>query len=572
MGTAIVGRSSKETLLALWCGLFVQTLAMQVLSAILPLYPWGLIAMPCLALIVLAFIDRRQLPEIPSNLVTARTLATAHALLAIAVAYIATRTVIFYDSGLYHIPLLRWLARDGLVPGLGLLHIRFAIPSDWFAIASVFDAGPFRGRMAAAVNGYVILLAAAQMLMAASRISSDTMKVGDALVAGSFGLLIVHAVTADTAVSVSPDLPVAVLTILIGWLMSKSEPDAAACRSETPILIAFLAAMSVAIKPSAAPIMTFGVLFCFWHLRHSISAQLFCVIVVVGVLIPTIYASIILSGCPAFPLTTGCLALPWTIAPSSAKEFQDAVTHFARWYAFPAEGKSPWDWIIPYFLHSGNRLNLIFVPLALLVVGVELSFPALRRAVLSGNGIWILGLALSDFCFVMIEAPDARFAIGAIALLFGQATEAVATSFRRQSRSSAVSQKLETARGPLIPLASVSALAIVGYRLVVVDRLDERRWAAQPYAPIVRTEISASLGQRWLLPPRLPVIYGSSRRRDGTILELTRKSTADVNYGMPPLGDQCWGADDPCSPSLVAPVRLRPPARGPDGGFVHDTP
>ncbi len=427
--------------------------------------------------------------------------------------------------------------------------------------------------MATAVNGYVILLATVQMLMAASHIYSDTMRTGDALIVGGFGLLVAQALTADTATSVSPDLPVAVLTILIGWLMLKSDPKLAdRNRSGTLVLIVFLAMMSVAIKPSAAPVMIVGVLFSLWHLPRSLPTLGFSAIVAVGTLLPTIYAGVILSGCPAFPLTIGCLALPWTIAPSSAREFQEAVTQFARWYAFAPEGGGAWSWVVPYFLHSGNRLNLVFVPLTLLVVGAELSISALRRAVLRGNGIWILGLALSDFCFVMIEAPDTRFAIGAIALLFGHAAEGVVTSFRHRPRSSAVFARSAISRGRLLPLALIGALAMIGYRLAVVDRLDERRWAAQPYAAILRREVPSPLSQRWLLPPRLPVVYGLSRRRDGTILKLAHWSTADVNYGTPPLGDQCWGADDPCSPGLVAPIRLRLPARGPDGGFVRDTP
>lgn len=574
VGSAIVGRTNESPLLALWCGLFAQALLMQVLSAVLPLYPWGLITMPLLALVVAQFTDRRWFPTITRDFALFGAQGVAYFVLTLAIAYVASGSIVYYDSGLYHIPFLRWLARDGLVPGLGLLHIRFAIPSDWFAIASAFDAGPFRGRMAATVNGYIILLAITQVTMSASRIRSGTLNAGDGLIVGGFGLFVAHALIADTAVSVSPDLPVAALTILIGFIMltSASTTTADESRAKRPLLVAFLAAMSVAIKLSAAPVFVVAVLFCLWRWRSAGRQLLLSAVIALGVLLPTIYASIILSGCPAFPLTIGCLALPWTISPSVAYAFQEGVTRFARWYAFPVTAHGAWGWIIPYFLHSGNRLNLVFVPLVPLVIGVEFFFPALRRKVLRGNGPWVVALGLADFVFVMMKAPDTRFAIGAIALIFGQAVEGGAAFFPLSRKPTANYGKSWAARARPILFATVAGLAVVSYRLTVGNRLDARRWAARSYAPILETTIDVPLSQRWLLPAPLPVIYGSSRKRDGTILKLASRSSADVTYGAPPIGDQCWGADIPCSPGAVGPIRLRFPSLGTDGGFVHNRP
>src|SRR5690606_8335786 len=58
-----------------------------------------------------------------------------------------------YDSGLYHYPLMRWMAEFGVAPGSALLHFRYGFSSSWLATAAAVDFGPWQGRAAAVTGG-----------------------------------------------------------------------------------------------------------------------------------------------------------------------------------------------------------------------------------------------------------------------------------------------------------------------------------------------------------------------------------------------------------------------------------
>ena len=87
-----------------------------------------------------------------------------------------------------------------------------------------------------------------------------------------------------------------------------------------------------------------------------------------------------MNGCPAFPLRIGCLDLPWTVSADAARDFQEKVTLFARWYVSPQQGTGAFAWIVPYFLHPGDRVNPPLVMLALLSMAALLVPGVARRA------------------------------------------------------------------------------------------------------------------------------------------------------------------------------------------------
>lgn len=148
--------------LALWAGLAAQAFVLQLAAAFVALYPAAMAVTTVMAMVavVARWIDVHDQVRGALEKLTYLNIAIVAAL-STAVAYVAAGPVLLYDSGLYQIQVLRWLAGHGLVPGVGLLDVRLGIPSAWLAVVAPFDAGPFQGRLAATVNGYVILLIAA---------------------------------------------------------------------------------------------------------------------------------------------------------------------------------------------------------------------------------------------------------------------------------------------------------------------------------------------------------------------------------------------------------------------------
>ena len=48
-----------------------------------------------------------------------------------------------FDTGLYHLPTIRWLESFPIVPGLGNLHGRFAFNCSYFLYVALLDVGPW---------------------------------------------------------------------------------------------------------------------------------------------------------------------------------------------------------------------------------------------------------------------------------------------------------------------------------------------------------------------------------------------------------------------------------------------
>ena len=569
-GAALAARDRTGNFwLSIWCGLFLQAFFLQVLSATLPLYPWGLIAMSGVALLALPLSWRTLVAWTCEIRRSQWPAPIAIIVVVIAIAYIETGRIIYYDSGLYHFPFMRWLSQDGLVPGLGLFQIHFSVPSDWFALAATFDAGPLSGYLAAAANGYVVLLMAGQALDSAWQLRTRRGSLSHRIIFIGFGVLLAQSIVAGTALSASPDLPVSTVTVLLGWVMLQDSASRREDHRHHFFIVGFLAAISVALKLSAAPLLVVTGIFCAWHLKKSPGVLLGVGLLVVVILLPNVYASLLLSGCPAFPSTFACLDLPWTVPSSAAQDFQNAVARFARWYGQPVQSSGAWSWIIPYLTHSGNRLNTVFMPAGIVAILATLLISRIRRTAFRGARSWIFGLACVDFLFVAIWAPDERFAIGAIALL----VVPVASAFFFMPSAEADDVSIPIVRHPtsiqLISFALLFSLIAIAYRVLVVEPLDARRWAGQAYGPALASDLTVPLSERWLTPPSLPVVYGTTRTRQNELLQLDPRSSADVVYGAPPLGDQCWGIAIPCSAALTAPLRLRVPARGPSSGFVR---
>lgn len=320
-------------------------------------------------------------------------------------------------------------------------------------------------------------------------------------------------------------------------------------------VVMFFAAMAVAIKLSAAPILVIASLYCLLRVRHAPRSLVRIAILLAVVLGPTIYAGFVLNGCPAFPLTLGCLDMPWRIPPAVAHSFQAGVTRFGRWYATPLEANGALGWIVPYIFHPGNRLNPPLVVLAGLSIAMNVA--SFVKGYFARGAGWIFCLAAADFAFVMVTAPDTRFCIGAIALLLGQALSPwlLARQSMAPSRPNAV-----------LGFALSSSIAVVVFQLAIVDPINARRWGQE-----LTVDLHEELTDRWSIPVPLPFIAGVTRLKSGQPYGLASMSSMDVPYYKPVVGNQCWGAPLPCVPENPLPLQLRDPHRGIAGGFIRVT-
>lgn len=223
LGSALLGltRSSifshfgDRMIVATWLGLLTLAAILLGLSVVLPLSPavgFGLF-------LILSTVAG-SVKSVRSDFETllrhlTRPVKLGFGFLVVVTALNATRLVEAYDTGLYHYPLTSWLARYGTVPGLALIHFRFGFSSSWFALAAPFDFGPFQGRTAALLGGLAILLCLLHFSLAMARILQRRAESADWFLAGGYIFVLLVCLSWAFEVSLSPDVPVWILTLLV---------------------------------------------------------------------------------------------------------------------------------------------------------------------------------------------------------------------------------------------------------------------------------------------------------------------------------------------------------------------
>lgn len=120
-----IRRLGDRWMIAIWLGILALALCLLSASFFLPLTPW--VGITLMALLVgLAWRRpgaRQLLGAVRARATGRKTLLVFLLMLVISVP--TTQPVIWYDTGLYHFGVIRWLANYGTVPGLSLLVSQF---------------------------------------------------------------------------------------------------------------------------------------------------------------------------------------------------------------------------------------------------------------------------------------------------------------------------------------------------------------------------------------------------------------------------------------------------------------
>jgi hypothetical protein len=499
---------------------------------------------------------------------------TGIAILAATVALNSTRLVQAYDTGLYHYQLVRWLSQYGTLQGLALIHFRFGFTSSWFALAAPFDFGPFQGRISGLFGGLAICLALLHFALAMSRIAQHRAERADWFLAGGYPLIFLVCFSWSFEVSLSPDLPTWILTLMLGWLMLlEGRPQAASGtkpewnhNSILPLILAF-AAMSV--KLSAAPVVVVAGLFLLFNSVGKLRAAFVSGAIASLLVIPLFAANTVSSGCPLFPGTLMCADVPWGVGRAVAQATATDVQNWSRWGGEPIPpGATAWSWIPGWFSHSDKLilLSLCFICLA--------GFLVLRGWRQGEAYLWVLALCLAGMAFVFVNAPNPRFGAGYLALC-----PALFAAFAGPGLESWSRKHLTIPRGPISSISFASILLGLAAVVALQTGLNDLK-VMKKVREFGGSQMTAE-SQSWrrlLLPPALPKFPGDimvieNRRLDRIgIVQLGYARSNGIEYWRSLGTDQCWAASLPCLPvPIEEDVRLRRPTDGLRSGFMKST-
>ncbi len=476
-------------------GVFVLSVAGTVLHVLSPLGPGWATAFAAAGIALFVARRRERLAG-----VSGRDVLAGGVLLA-ALAALSAAPVRLYDTGLYHLPAVRWLSEYPVVFGLANLHQRLGTNSSLFPAAALLELPGLRGlspQLAAVLVLFFFSTAVARAIRACLRGAPTPSRLLLAL--GAWPAVL--AAADDSVPSLSTDLPVTLLTILSAALLLRS--GSAEGRFEKRAALA-LAALAVSVKLSAAG----------WFLGCLLVARMLPPASLLLLAAPWLVRGVALSGCLFFPSGLGRIgSLPWAIPSERAATAAAAVGSWARAGRVPAEIVSGAAWLSRWAATTAVRPSV--VPLLLLgAVGVILYFlrtpgqaflPAVRRTVLA---------AVVAAVFWFVTAPDPRFGYGALFVL--AALPFVAACARPSGAATRAEQR---AAAVLLGLALAAALGVR-----------------------VRRAVQDPVGSHPLLsPPRVIVPEN-----------MVRRSAAGEPVFMPArpsVDDRCGAAPLPCTPDL----------------------
>jgi hypothetical protein len=413
-------------------GMFFVSLVSTILNFFLPLTP-DILLLILLGGIVSAYAFRDQIIE--NLLLSDRiTIFVCSAIVFFLIPWILWTN--FGDTGLYHLPAMRWTLESPLPFGLANLHGRFGFNSLWTPLISVIDGFTITLNVPIfLLNGIMTVFFCSIAIMRSIRIYKEHISLQFSDIFLLFSLFPTYIYGIKNINSASPDYAILILSLLILYLYLYAYENQKFLKNI--FIIAFLLGLfAFTIKLSG--IILFLCTICsliYYSYREgqfsikNSSAGLFIstkkivktyyapLLLALLTIIILLIRGIILSGYALYPLPwTGIRDLPWTVPLSFAQGDQNDVIAWARNPGLDYKSSlQNWTWIPKWFAIFAKELC---VPIGILLVAIVILF--LYKLYFKSSFmkkepfLHIISISTIGVIFWFLSAPDPRFGAGAI--------------------------------------------------------------------------------------------------------------------------------------------------------------
>ncbi|MDD5106918.1 MAG: hypothetical protein PHC49_15030 [Desulfuromonadaceae bacterium] len=537
-----------------------------------PLTPTVVIVITLILMIpaILSQINSKWFKEFVNNF-SAGPIFAVTALTLGASAY-CSQVIVWYDTRLYHMQVIKWLSEYGLVPGLGLIHSRFGYPSSWFTLTASVNHGLLQGRTGSFTGGICLLLLAVHFLIALLRIITGRGKSPDLFIAMASFLTLIIIMVYGIPNSPAPDLPVIILVIETAWsivIISEFQPDrhhrfdTALNARLIPLL---LAAGTVSIKLSALPLLAVAGCYYLFKGRFKSGKLLVAGSVLTFFLAPLAAAGYITTGCAFYPSSTFCVNVPWSLGAAQANAESALIREWARWGGRPTpDGATAWNWVVPWF--AEEKVCSLFLVMSVLSVLVIIIRHAGEKHIYWNSSV--AALAISGIALMLYAAPNWRFGLGYLVILPALTAENLLPWLTRQTWK----QQGVISSAKWAWLGGITALVIATHIYVVP------RPTFKPLGEVA--DITSMAGNdnphfNLIRPPRIWNVQfaldeASGKKTASVDAPVSIDRVGDFTYYRPANMDDselCTVAPVPCAPGRLNGLRLRDSGKGIAGGFV----
>ncbi len=325
---------------------------------------------------------------------------------ALAIAASATQTVIWFDTYLYHLQVVKWTTAYAAVPGLANLHSRLAFNSSFHLLAALTET-PWAGQSAHLALPFLALMSGLHHLEFLVGRPGQGRAIGRACAAVS-GAYLAAFVWSYQLASLSSDGALALLCTSAVLEMVAWRPRAA-YRSGTGLAV-MLALAASAFTTKLGGLTLLLVAACL--LAYLRGARRWLVISTLpGLLLAGYFArQALLSGWLFFPIPIGDLHLSWSYPPADTMALFDLVRAWAR---LPNHAMSEvlaggfWFWFRPWSVLFARSNEAVILLLAVVVLVLRARWPA---PLAPGPGVKAsLAASAASLAFWFTGAPDLRF-------------------------------------------------------------------------------------------------------------------------------------------------------------------
>jgi hypothetical protein len=333
-----------------------------------------------------------------------------------------------YDTGFYHLQMVRWTNEYPAVPGLANLHGRLGFNSSADVLASDFDQFWFDGR-----SFHVMGLLQFTILLLFGMSGIAKLTAGDRSAAAILRCLCLVPILVqleECAVSLSSDLPATVLLlyalILVAELLEKPDSGDAgqrlAVNSPTvhcykTALLVLACAFAITVKLSAAPCFLLILLVWQWP-RAGRRTEWAAVCALVAIMGPFVLRNVVLTGYVVYPFAAlDLFHFDWKVPHDEVQGMQKLIT---GWAIAPNKNwQHVSEWGLLEKLRSWREWRYAelrpFVPwvwLGLIAWLGVVTFPSARTRLNRLSRLAVAAVLLCAFLLWATQAPEPRYFAG----------------------------------------------------------------------------------------------------------------------------------------------------------------
>ncbi len=327
-----------------------------------------------------------------------------------------------FDTDLYHIQTIKWIADGPVQLGLANLHGRFGFNSLWFIAAALLEPArvvtknPFF-----IINAILLFLYGSAVFLSLKNSLFSKPSLSDSFLVAT-GIPWLIKLDLDFA-SPTPDIPVMLLSFLAVYLLIAYFEN----ENEDPgiLLLALLfSAFIVTLKLSGAALLACAGLVAAWMLfrryRHTdenpFTRRDSMGVMILASLLIVLWAikGVMISGCIGYPATILYFGnLPWSVPIETAISEAAWVKSWARLPGVPAdEVLASWSWLVPWMKKNikGEMLLVAIIIAGMLMMAIGAIVKKIR--VFDRSFVVPFVITCIGVVFWFASAPEPRFGYG----------------------------------------------------------------------------------------------------------------------------------------------------------------